>query len=789
MFISVNQSFILDNAIKAFEVAFRSFIVDNLTQDYASKEALLDALSRINTSSEVMYAGKIRAKVNKLSGNIDNVYNHIVECNQSYINMNYDNDVPYVSELIDFILIFFNSNFSTSHLTDGFSSIEDFHFSASLYYAVRNDLSHPASRPISEVNANKVIYFIDNLIVTLDNKYFWYESKTNIQEKIKEFYNVADTTSLKVSNLDSVRFLHKKLLCRDTEINTLSVALLGDETRKRLAGSVSLYGYGGVGKTAMSIDFLYRVMREKKDGKHNDIEYLLFFSSKDECLTHQNTTGNFYIDKIRPEFTSLSELQQSICKTLSIDDINDLITKYKRGIIVIDNIENLPADEKSKIFTFIKSLPPEVQFIITSRNEEQGDERIHLEEFRNKDIGIKFIIEYLNQENLFLDLNNDDYEKLILSSKGNALILIQLLNILANKTHAIDSLVNSVNSIKAKNAETIADFMYKNTFNESIQVISDKGYSAEKIIQIISLYDEPIELYSISRLAKIDVSLAEEIIDYLTQQLILVKQGEYYSLNEFAERFVFIKMLPDRIELGKLQDAIRQHKLRIKKTLDELDERTKTNEKTQGIMDDWQPQNYIDRITIAEVFTLFSKAKKCIDSSNREAYDNVALELQEQILISDHPYIPFQQARILRLGYDKFYREDTDLLQKIEHLYESAIEAIEYNHRYLMENNSYPSILMLFGIFLNEEKKASSRAIRFLEKAIIIFKKNGNSGNFFMSANYLLKAYKNMHNETNDRAYSHSFDKLLKESLAMRKIHPKLRINNYIKRLMDKKND
>ncbi|HEY9128485.1 MAG TPA: hypothetical protein VIN02_01485 [Sulfurovum sp.] len=443
--------------------------------------------------------------------------------------------------------------------------------------------------------------------------------------------------------------------------------------------------------------------------------------------------------------------------------------------------------KKTKFLLLLNLFPPEVQFIITSRNEEEGDERIHLEEFRDKDVGIKFIKEYLHQENLFLDLNNHDYEKLISASRGNALILIQLLNILANKTHAIDSLVNSVNSIKAKNAETIADFMYKNTFNESIQVISNKGYSPEKIIQIISLYDERIELYSISRLAKIDLSLAEEIIDYLTQQLILVKQGEYYTLNEFAARFVFIKMMPERIELSKLQDTIKQHKIRIKKTLDELNERTKTNEKTQLIMDDWQPQNYIDKITIAEVFTLFGKAKKCIDSSNKEEYDNVVSEVEEQVLISDHPYIPFQQARILRLGLKKFYKKDTELLQKIEHLYESAIEAIEYNHRYLMDNNSYPSVLMLFGIFLNEEKKAFSRSIRFLEKATEIFRQNKNNGNFFMSANYLLKAYENMYNDTNDRAYKHSFNKLLKESKVLRVKYPKLRINRYIDKLIAEK--
>lgn len=788
MFISVDQSLILDNAVKSFEVSFRSFIVDVLVNNYPTESSILQDLNSINTSNGVIYAGKLNAKIANLKTNISSVYKVILDCNNSYETKTYNNNVPYVSELIDFVLIFFNKHFSDKHLTDNFTSVEDFHFSASLYHKIRNDLSHPASHPVNESDANKVVYFIKNLIAILDEKYFWYNNKNNIERIINDYYNVIDKTTLKITNLDNVRFLHKKVLCRNTELEKLSNALLGTDLRRRLAGSVSIYGYGGVGKTALTIDFLYRIIREKKDGKHNNIDYLLFFSSKEEYLTHQNTTGNLYINKVKPEFQSLNELISKICSALAMENIDEIDKKYNGGIIVIDNIENISSEEKEKIFKFIYSLPSEVQFIITSRNEEQGDERIHLQEFNDKELGERFIQEYLLEEDIFLDLNEYDYEKLLSASKGNVLILIQLLNILSQKTSTLDILVQSVKNLKAKNAEVISDFMYKNTFTESMETIRKKGVPPEKIIQIISLYDEPIDLYSLSRLAKIDVATAEEVCNYFAQQLILNKTSEYFALNEFASRFVFIKMLPDRIELNKLEDAIKSQKERMQKSLEQLDEKIHVNKKIQQIMHDWQPQNYIDKIVIAELFNAFQRANNYVMNNYKKGYEKVVKEMEEQTLISNHPYVAFQAARVLKLGYEKFYKDNLIFLNKIETSFENSIESIQFDHRYLIENNSYPSVLMIFGVFLNEDNKSYSKAIRFLEKALEIFDKNNATINWFTTTNYLVKAYNNQYNQTNDIAYKHKYDKLLKNACEKRKKHANLRINKPLERALDSQN-
>lgn len=136
------------------------------------------------------------------------------------------------------------------------------------------------------------------------------------------------------------------------------------------------------------------------------------------------------------------------------------------------------------------------------------------------------------------------------ASKGNALIIIQILNIVDRQVSTFTSITTSLESMRSKNSEMIANFMYKNTFDAALKYLSSNGHPINELLQVISLYDERIELYSISKLLSIGIADAERTCNYLLERLILKKTGEYYELNEFAKRFVFIKLLPDRFQLG-----------------------------------------------------------------------------------------------------------------------------------------------------------------------------------------------------------------------------------------------
>ncbi|WP_199455844.1 MULTISPECIES: hypothetical protein [unclassified Marinobacter] len=570
MYISVEQAQELDKIVKSNEVALRSFISDVIISKHEDKDSFKSSLENIAISDELIYSRRFSAKLKSFIRDNEKVFSILIECRKSLLNKHYNNDVPYVSEIIDLLLIYFNSYFHNKNLTKEFSSVEEFHYCCTLYHQVRNNLSHPASRPITKVDASKVIYFIKNLLSTLDGKYYWYCSKEKIKSDIKKYVGINIGNQPRHINLSSAKSTHKNLICRDDIITDLYECLLGSDIRRRLAGSIVLYGYGGVGKTAITTEFLYRVLRDKADGYFEDLEFLLFYSSKDEYLRENKTTGELYIDTAKPEFSTLEELQELICKSLRFSELEEMEKTDLRGIIAIDNIENIGNVEKNKIIEYIKSLPRTIQFIITSRNEEQCEEKIHIKEFGSDEVGYQFVSTLIESEGFNIGIDREGIFEILQASKGNALIILQVLNILSRDVSTFDQVVKSLFSMRSKNTEMIANFMYKNTFDSALKYLNDAGYPVIKVLQVISLYDERIELYSISRLTKTEISDAERLCNYLLERLILNKSGEYYELNEFAKRFVFIKLLPDRFELSNLKENIKQHKERMNQKLTEL---------------------------------------------------------------------------------------------------------------------------------------------------------------------------------------------------------------------------
>lgn len=765
MYISVEQSLELDKVVKSNEVALRSFVADVLFEEYGTNSKFKSALESISISDELIYSNRFTSKLKGFIKRSDSIFDQIRMCKSSLDHANYDHNVPYVSDLIELMLIFFNAHFEDKDIARDFSSLEEFHYCCALYHRTRNNLAHPASKPVSIADANKVSYFIENVMSALPNKYFWYRSKEEVRGDLGDYRSMELGNEPKFHNLNYIASTHKNLLCRENVIKHLYDSLMGNDLRQRLAGSVVLYGYGGVGKTAITAEFLYRVIRDKKDGKYPDIEYLLFFSSKDEYLRENTTTGELYIDSARPEFSTLEDLKRLICSALKLNDISVLSGLSGRGIIAIDNIENIFEEEKLKIIDFIKSLPRSIQFIVTSRNEEACEEKIHVEEFKDDALGLKFIYELIESEGFDVDINDAKGKTILQVSKGNSLIIVQTLNIIDRGVSSFAEITGSLGSMRSKNSEIVANFMYKNTFDSALKHLESNGYPVRNVMQFISLYDEKIELYSISKLAKIDISDSERICNYLLERLILKKTGEYYELNEFAKRFVFIKLLPDRFDLSRIKEKIKQHKERMRQKISELDGTLKKNSVLHQNVLEWQPRNYIDKIVIAELFSLYGDAIKCVGRKDKREFERYLKEFEDHSFITNHPYIPLQRARLLKEGIMKFYKGDDAILVQVEHSYEEAIESIEYDYRYLIGSKAHASLLMLFGVFLCEQLKQEGRAIRFLEDAKSYHGQNRNKG-WFITCNYLTKAYKNKYIETNDNAYKDQLIKVVREVIA-----------------------
>lgn len=776
MYISVERAYELDRVVKSNEVALRSFIADVLYSKFTDKTQFKSALESISITNEVIYSRRFTGKIRGFISKSDNIFGVIKDIKNALDTKTYDNDVLYVSEIIDLLLIFFNAHFSNKAIASKFQSIEEFHYCSSLYHKVRNDLSHPASRPTTIQDANKVLYFIDNLINTIDDEYFWFQSKVAIKTSIDKFHEMEIDNTLSYNNLKYINSNHKRLLCRDDVIDGLYESLLGNDKRKRLAGSIVLYGYGGVGKTAITSEFLYRVERDKLDGLHSDVDFLLFFSSKDEYLRENKTTGQLYLDSAKPEFTTCEGLINLICKALGVVNVSDLNSMESRGIIAIDNIENIDVLERNKVLEFIKSLPRNFQFIVTSRNEEACEEKFHIEEFSYDETGKTFINEIIDSEGFDVNLSGEQTELILKASKGNALIIFQVLNIINRGVSSFEEIISDLHSMKSKNTEMIANFMYKNTFDSALRYLDKGGYPVTLILQIISLYDEKIELYSISKLAKLCVSDTEHVCHYLLERLILKKLGEYYELNEFAKKFVFIKMMPDRFQYSNLVDKISTHKSRMAKKLANLDSTVGRNKVLHDIVVEWQPNNYIDKIVIAELFSLYGDAIKQVSKRNHSEFDNCLKEFDEHAFITSHPYVPLQKARLLKEGLKKFKMDQVKTISQIESLYEESLASIEYDYRNLIGTSPHSSLLMFFGVFLSQQMQQYSRSIRCLEDSLR-YKGDCIDNGWFITSNYLSVALQNKYKETNDSAYNDQLKKVYKSVIENKNKAPKTKFD------------
>lgn len=768
MYVSTSLTYQLDKIVKLFEVALRSYLSDKISTMFNTKDELksyLEDLQFKQESSSIVLSGRIENLLKTFVKDYDKIYNLLKDVSNSTIEEDYDNnEVPYVSQLINIITLFFTELNEMNTLED-YDNVEEFLYKCSLYHRVRNDLSHPASRKILRTESSDVLSFIIRTIKNLDDKYFWYSNKNDIEKEIDKYYKEENNKALKFDNLRNMNVTHQKTICREKELEKLKDLIVGNTEYSRVSGSTVVYGYGGVGKTALIVDFIYNIIKEQQSSESiNSYDFILFFSSKDERLTTQKTTGEYYIDELSSDIHKFSDILEQILSNLGMETIEDLQQSKMYGLIVIDNIENLKEEEKQKIFSFMRKIPREIQFLITSRNEEPCEEKIHLSEFKDYNKGKDFIENYIYSNNFSIELLQDDINTLLNCTKGNTLLLVQSLISLNEKSTSVLEISNDLNNYESTSFEKVVSFMYKNTFDNAILELEKKGLQAKNIILIATLYDEKIDLYALSNLSSVSLNNVREVANSLTSKLIFNKTNEFYTVNEFASRFIFISLMPNDREKNKIENEIEKYKDNLKAKLNHLEQMKDNNTKIKSIFMDWKPGSYIDTIVIAEVFNMYNKFKDTVSRKNSNKIKELLSEYSKYEYTTKHPYIRFQKARILHIFlYNKYHSvlSEKDVLLEIKRCFEDTLESINTSYSYIKNTESHAAVLFLFGLFSHKNLQDLPQAIRLLENAYNLQSKN-NDKKHYLALNELSILYVKMYKKTEDTYYKDEFNNVYK---------------------------
>ena len=155
---------------------------------------------------------------------------------------------------------------------------------------------------------------------------------------------------------------------REKELKTIAEALSPD-TR---AWGALIDGPGGIGKTALAIKAAHDASEELFDRK-------IFITAKVRELTAEGEKK--LTDFTRPTYLAMldelgRELGEDGLEKLPPDDRPNelrLALAGKKALIVFDNLETLPEEERTRLFQFLSRLPEGNKAIVTSRRRSDVD--------------------------------------------------------------------------------------------------------------------------------------------------------------------------------------------------------------------------------------------------------------------------------------------------------------------------------------------------------------------------------------------------------------------------------
>ena len=732
MYLSIKQHDQFRNLLMAFEIPYRRYIANILLSHFSSPSELKDALLAKNEALQPSDSSFLRNTLPKLVANfqkIQKLYDNFSAAISTSEIVAEDREMPVVGAL-NLVTFAFTGIFNDLYAL--FTDYMAFCDLAEKYRYARNKLQHPGCRTLEDHHLVPVLSFVSDICRYLNDEYFIQKNKDEILFEVAKLQKRNAVIPVPKHNLNETPYTDSQIVCRDNEISELKSFIYGNPGDLRKQHSRCIFGYGGVGKTALVIETIKQIVQDIVDDRTiNEYkpEYIFFFSAKKRKLHISSVTGRIVEKETCSHFETAEELINLIHESLSLKTFKGY---HREGLIIVDNLEAVSVDDRKKIKQFIEvQTPPEMQFLLTSRNSEEYESNTKLYGFESKE-GNAFVSSYIEENALDISLSDSEIDELLDISKGNTLVLVLSLRRLSQKLIDMSGLrvdfscINVWKNIKENVAmlppnayESISDFMFKDTFEQIESFFCDPNLFYE-ILKVFAVNpNKGMDLSTVCLLTNISYPDVEAVTETLCNYLIIERSENDYFLNQFAETYIIQRFIPDSQTFQKISDKIEARRRDVRQALEKLEDDMKNRIELRNILRDWNVITDSDRITAAKMYELYGQVNAECNRGGKfkvqGALEDFIIKSKECEQITAHPYIKYQKARILQ-------RIDSSNILNIKHDEEirnnfiDAIFTIKTVHQYssIQNTKSYASLLWLFGQFLGRKNELMT-AIRYLE--------------------------------------------------------------------------
>ena len=285
----------------------------------------------------------------------------------------------------------------------------------------------------------------------------------------------------------------------------------------------------------------------------------------------------------------------------------------------------------------------------------------------------------------------------------------------------------------ANTYEVISEFMYKDTFSQLENYFKNNNSKLFcEILKVfaVTLNNEGNDGIDITTLCILTAGLypqVQSVVDVLTNYLIIEKNNSQYYLNDFAEKYIINRFVPDSVEFERLSRDILARKNDVSRSLIQMENSRQNRPELSNIMTDWGIISDADKINAAKIYHIYGEVKKKCESASTQSVDK-AIEnflniCREAEGITAHPYIKYQKARILQLieNYPALGRSYSEEIIKA---FQDTVYVIKVVDQYssIQSTKSYATLLWFFGQYLYSQDK-TDEAIQKLEESKLAFER------------------------------------------------------------------